>query len=65
MYSELETLQDYLHLLMILDQLMRRDSIYSQRCNPSCPNFVEKDWNLLQLTIMDLEEKINKIKNRK
>lgn len=64
MSHELENLEDYLHLLLILDKLMRRDGEYSKRCTPECPNFVEKDWNLLQLSIMDIEEKIKIFKSK-
>ncbi len=64
MSLELENLEDYLHLLTILDTFMRKDKVYSQRCTPECPSFIEKDWNLLQLNIMDLEEKIKILKSR-
>jgi hypothetical protein len=64
MVLELDNLEDYLHLLMILDKLMRKDDVYRQRCTPECPSFVEKDWNLLQLSIMDIEEKIKILKSR-
>jgi hypothetical protein len=62
MTQELENLEDYLYLFIILDKLMRRDVEYSKRCSPECPSFVEKDWNLLQLSIMDIEEKIKILK---
>lgn len=64
MSLELENLEEHLHLFMILDRLMRHDDVYKQRCTPSCPSFVEKDWNLLQLNIMDLEEKIKVLKSK-
>ena len=64
MTSELDNLEDNLHLLLILNQLMKKDDVYSQRCSPDCPGFVEKDWNLLQLSIMELEEKIKILKSK-
>jgi hypothetical protein len=62
--TELETLEEYLDLLLTLDELMRRDPIYSQRCTPHCPVYVEKRWNMLQLNIMDIEEKISILKSK-
>ncbi len=62
--TELETLEEYLDLFVTLDELMRKDENYSKRCTPNCPNYVEKRWNILQLNIIDIEEKIKKLKSR-
>jgi hypothetical protein len=58
--DKIETIKEKLRLYLILDELMRKDPIYKMRCQPSCPSHVETDWNLLQLRIIYLEDKIDK-----
>jgi len=61
--DKIEIIKEKLRLYLILDELMRKDSIYKMRCQPRCPSYVETDWNLLQLRIIHLEDKIDKYNN--
>jgi hypothetical protein len=58
--EKIETIKEKLRLYLILDNLMRKDPIYKLRCRPECPSYVETDWNLVQMKIIYLEEKIAK-----
>jgi hypothetical protein len=51
-------LKEKLSLFLLLDEYMRKDPVYQARCSPSAQGFVEANWNLVQINIIKLEEKI-------
>ena len=51
-------LKERLSLFLLLDDYMRKDPIYQTRCSPNAQGFVEANWNLVQISIINLEEKI-------
>jgi len=60
---ELEELKEELYMLLLLDEFMRKDPLYKNRCDPRTPQYVENNWNKLQLRIINLEEKIRILLN--
>ena len=55
---KISTLKEKLSLFLLLDEYMRKDPVYQARCSPSAQGFVEANWNLVQINIIKLEEKI-------
>jgi hypothetical protein len=51
-------LKEKLSLFLLLDDYMRKDPVYQARCSPNAQEFVEANWNLVQINIIKLEEKI-------
>lgn len=58
-HYKIATLKEKLMLMLMLDDYMRKDPIYQSRCSPNSPGFVEANWNLVQISIIKIEEKID------
>jgi hypothetical protein len=60
---DVDELKEELYWLLLLDEFMRKDPLYQNRCDPRTPRYVENNWNKLQLRIINLEEKIRILSN--
>jgi hypothetical protein len=54
----IETIKEKISLFLMLDTYMRKDPVYQQRCRPEAPAFVETNWNMVQIKIKHLEDKL-------
>jgi hypothetical protein len=51
-------LKEKLSLFLLLDGYMRKDPVYQTRCSPNAQGLIESNWNLVQINIIKIEEKI-------